>query len=230
MPMISVVIPTLNAGERLKAALAALVPGALEGLVKEVIVSDGGSGDDTEAIADAAGARIVTGERGRGLQLARGAAAARGEWLLFLHADTVLSQEWIEGAREIMKDEDCAGAFTLAFDAKGFAPRLVAAGAMIRTRLFCAPYGDQGLLISMALYDEIGGFAPLPLFEDVDIVARLVRAKGRRALCVMKAKAVTAADRYERDGYLRRVLKNAWCLTLYRFGVAPARIAEMYAR
>jgi len=228
--MISVIIPTLNAAGRLKPVLAALAPGALEGLVKEVIVSDGGSGDDTEAIADIAGARVVTGECGRGSQLARGAAAARGDWFLFLHADTVLKEGWAEEAREVMKDSSRAGVFTLAFDARGAAPRLVAFGAMLRTRLFCAPYGDQGLLISRALYDEIGGFAPLPLFEDVDLVSRLVRAKGCAALCVMRAKAVTSADRYERDGYINRVLKNAWCLTLYRFGVAPSRIAEIYAR
>ncbi len=228
--MISVVIPTLNAGARLKAALAALVPGVIEGIVKEVVVSDGGSSDGAEAIADIAGARIVKGERGRGAQLARGAAAARGEWLLFLHADTVLEEGWVKAAREAMTDRNRAAVFTLAFDARGVAPRLVAAGAMIRTRLFCAPYGDQGLLISRALYDELGGFASLPLFEDVDLVSRLVRAKGRGALRVMNTKAVTSADRYERDGYVRRVAKNAWCLALYRFGVAPARIAEIYAR
>lgn len=228
--MISVIIPTLNAGERLRAALAALVPGAIEGLIREVIVSDGGSSDETEALADSAGALIVTGERGRGLQLARGAAAARGEWLLFLHADTVLDEGWIGEARALMADPARAGVFTLAFDANGFAPRLVAAGAMVRTRAFAAPYGDQGLLISRSLYDEIGGFAPLPLFEDVEIVSRLIREKGRRALRIMKAKAVTSAERYKQDGYINRVLKNAWCLTLYRVGVAPSRIVEIYAR
>ncbi|MEE2692989.1 MAG: TIGR04283 family arsenosugar biosynthesis glycosyltransferase [Pseudomonadota bacterium] len=228
--MISVVIPTLNPGGRLKRTLAALVPGAFDGLIKEVVISDGGSTDETQAIAEGAGAHFVEGARGRGAQLGAGAEAARGEWLLFLHADTVLEESWMEEARAAMSEPGRAGVFTLAFDAQGFAPRLVAAGAMLRTRLFAAPYGDQGLLISRRLYDEIGGYAPLPLFEDVDLIRRLVRSKGRRALRVMKSKAITAADRYERDGYLGRVLKNAWCLMLYRFGVAPARIAEIYAR
>lgn len=129
-----------------------------------------------------------------------------------------------------MNDPGRAGVFTLAFDAKGVAPSLVAARAMLRTRLFAAPHGDQGLLISRGLHDEIGGFAPTPPFEDVDFISRLVRAKGGRAMRVMKANAVTSADRYERDGYFDRVVKSARRLTPYRLGVALARITGIYAR
>ncbi|MBB5519221.1 TIGR04283 family arsenosugar biosynthesis glycosyltransferase [Amphiplicatus metriothermophilus] len=229
-PKISVIIPTLDAARELPATLTALVPAAIDGLVKEVIIADGGSQDETMRIAQEAGARVVAGPRGRGAQLAQGAAAARGAWLLFLHADTVLETTWAEEARAFLGAPERAGVFTLAFDAKGFAPRVVAAGAMARTRLLAAPYGDQGLLIARALYEEIGGFRPLPLFEDLDIIERLIKTKGRRALHVFRAKAVTSAARYERDGYMRRVLKNAWCLALYRFGASPARIAEIYAR
>lgn len=230
LPKISVVIPTLDAARTLPATLAALVPAALDGLVKEVVVADGGSQDETARIAEAAGARVLEAPRGRGAQLAQGAAAARGDWLLFLHADTVLEESWTEETRAFLGETGRAGVFTLAFDAKGLAPRLVAAGAMARTRLLGSPYGDQGLLIARALYEGIGGFRPLPLFEDVDIVERLTKAKGRRALHVFRSRALTSAARYERDGYMRRVLKNALCLALYRFGASPARIAEIYAR
>lgn len=227
--MISVVIPTLNAEARLSQCLEALVRPTVDGLIKEVIVVDGGSADATLAIADAFGACILTARQGRGAQLRAGATAARGAWLLFLHADTALEPDWAEEARAFIEsNDDRAAIFTLRFDAEGLRPALVAAGAMLRTKLFAAPYGDQGLLISRQLYDDIGGFRDMPLFEDVDIVRRLARKHGRRALHVLNARAITSADRYARDGYLKRVLKNAWCLTLYNVGVAPERIAKVY--
>lgn len=227
---ISVVIPTLNAGSSLSAALASLAPTALGGLIREVVVSDGGSNDATAQIAEDAGARTVSGPAGRGGQLARGASHARGDWLLFLHADTILTADWEDDARALMaQGQGRAGVFTLKFDAAGLAPAIVAAGAMIRTRIFASPYGDQGLLVSRSLYEKIGGYRDMALFEDVDFIDRLVRHKGRRALVVMRSKAVTSAEKYRRDGYLRRVLKNARCLALYRLGAAPEKIAGHYA-
>ncbi len=223
---ISVVIPALNAAETLPATLAALAPAAVEGLVREVILVDGGSDDATRATAEAAGARVIETAPGRGGQLAEGAAQARGDWLLFLHADTVLDPGWTAEAAAFMRGpETSAGVFTLAFDAEGAAASIVAAGAMIRTRLFGAPYGDQGLLISRTHYDAVGGFRPLPLMEDVEFVDRL---KKHGKLTVFRSRAVTSAHRYQRDGYFRRVLKNLVCVVMYRFGVAPERIEAFY--
>lgn len=229
MRMLSIVIPTLNEEARLSACLGALTGPAAGGLVGEVVVADGGSTDATANIADGFGARIITSPPGRGGQLRAGAAAAKGDWLLFLHGDTVLEAGWAEAAEAFIDENpDRAAVFTLAFDAEGLAPRVVAAGAMARTRIFKSPYGDQGLLIARTLYDGIGGYRETPLFEDVDIVRRLVRAKGRGALRVLKAKAVTSAARYERDGYVRQVLKNAWRLMRYYTGAAPEDLAKNY--
>lgn len=228
--MISVIIPTLNGARGLPCALAPLRGAAAGDLVTEIIVSDGGSEDGTRAIAEAARARVVIGERGRGGQLKRGAAAARGDWLFFLHADTVLEETWADEARALAAEPMTAGVFTLAFDAAGLAPRLVAAGANLRTRVFALPYGDQGLLISRAHYDAVGGFADMPLFEDVELIDRIVARGGRKALRFFRSRAITSAARYEARGYARQVLRNSTMIMRYRLGVPAERIAREYLR
>jgi len=225
--LISAVIATLNSARTLPRTLDSLEPSA--GLIAEIVVSDGGSADATAAIAESSGARIVIGEKGRGGQLRRGAAASSSPWLLFLHADTALEESWADEVRPALADTSQAGAFALRFDAEDWRARVVESGAMVRSRLFALPYGDQGLLISRKTYDEIGGFRDMLLFEDVDLVDRLRAAKGRRALRIFRSHAITSADRYA-DGYARRVLRNFVSLTMYRAGVAPARIARFYER
>lgn len=223
---LSVVIPALDAAADLPAALAALAPAAIGGLIREVVVVDGGSRDETRAIAEAAGAVVIASPPGRGGQLRAGADAARGEWLFFLHADTVLEPGWEAAAAAFMTDGGArAAVFTLAFDAKGLAPRIVAAAAMIRTHILRTPYGDQGLLLPRALYEAAGGYQEMPLMEDVDLIGRLNRRGGFK---VLKARARTSARRYERDGYISRIARNALCMALFRAGVDPAKIAKIY--
>ena len=161
--MISVIIPTLNAQSGLAATLTALVPATVDGIVREVIVVDGGSTDRTAAIADEAGTRFVTRSGGRGYQLLAGAHRARFPWLLFLHADTVLQAGWEREATALMEAVDSgrrpltAAAFRFALDDAGIGP--APAGGLVRLRcaLFRLPYGDQGLLMPKLLYTEIGG-------------------------------------------------------------------------
>jgi len=227
--MISVVIPTLNAEPRLAATLAALVPAAVDGLVREVIVADGGSRDRTAAIADAAGASVLRVDPGRGSQLAAGAARARFPWLLFLHADTVLEPGWEGEVSAFMERVDrgappSAAAFRFALDDVGARPRLLEAMVGLRCALLRLPYGDQGLLIPRRLYEEIGGYRPLALMEDVDLVQRL----GRRRLTMLRACAVTSADRFRREGYARRSARNLTCLMLYALRVPVHVINRLY--
>lgn len=228
--MISVVIPTLNAERTLPEALSALVPAAVDGVVREVVIVDGGSSDHTRKVADFSGAEFFVSKPGRGQQLAHGARAAKGGWLLFLHADTVLEEDWHREAASFIQAvesgdiEPSAAAFRFRLDDKGLRPRLLEAVVRARCSLLRLPYGDQGLLISRKLYLEVGGFRDLPIMEDVDLVRRI----GRRRTTLLTADAVTSADRYRRDGYLRRALRNLTCLALYRAGLPINTIQRLY--
>jgi rSAM/selenodomain-associated transferase 2 len=221
---ISIVIPTLNAAETLPGTLAALY---IPAMISEVIVADGGSSDNTVASAIAAGARVIVAARGRGGQLAAGAAAASGDWLLFLHADSRPEPGWeraVDAFLTVPEAKSRAGYFDLVLDDPAPAARRLEHIVAWRCRTLALPYGDQGLLIARSLYETVGGFAALPLMEDVDLARRL----GRRRLTRIGARCVTSARRYQNDGYLRRPLRNLMCLSLYLAGVPPARIVRLY--
>jgi rSAM/selenodomain-associated transferase 2 len=228
--MISVIIPTLNAERVLVLTLSALVPAVVDGIVQEAIIADGGSTDDTYVIADAAGTHFLKAPRGRGTQLEAGAAAAKGDWLLFLHADTVLDPGWFNEALnfieriEMGRRKPAAAYFRFALDDEGFMPRLIEMMVGLRCGLLSLPYGDQGLLISRAHYQRLGGFRPLPLMEDVDLVRRMKR----RELYGLKTRAVTSARRYQEDGYLMRSCRNLGLMMLYLLRVPPRVLARLY--
>ncbi len=230
--MITVIIPTLNAENELGKCLAALVPAAVEGSVRQVVISDGGSADRTREMADDAGADVLEGLSGRGLQLQKGATAARSPWLLFLHADTVLEAGWQDEASRFIEAVDLgerppsAAAFRFRLADRGIMPRFIEAGVGFRSRNFGLPFGDQGLLISRRLYDEIGGYRPLPLMEDLDIVRRL----GPRRIAILETNALTSAARYRRDGYFSRIARNQACLAMYAAGMPIEKIARFYDR
>lgn len=222
---LSIVIPALNAAPDLPLVLEALLPGLEAGLIREVILADGGSIDATRAIAGSAGANIVEAPAGRGIQLRAGAAAARGKWLMFLHADTVLSRDWAERAAAHMGTRPgMAAAFTLKFRSDAREARWLEHRANRRARWMGLPYGDQGLLISRALYDEIGGYPEVALMEDLMIV----RALGKRRLVILDAEARTSAAKYERDGWRKRAWRNAWLLARFLMGASPEKLAKAY--
>jgi len=226
-PEIAVVIPTLDCAAALAATLAHLAA-TDDGVVGGVVVADGGSRDGTVAVARMAGAQVIEAVRGRGSQLRAGAEAARGDWFLFLHADTRPAPGWPAAVRGFVAHVDplaSAAAFRFRLDDDRPAARRLETMVRWRSRVLALPYGDQGLLIHRALYERIGGYRPLPLMEDVDIIRRL----GRRRLVLLAVDAVTSAERYRRDGYLCRSLRNLACLGLYFLGVPPRLIARLYA-
>jgi rSAM/selenodomain-associated transferase 2 len=215
---LSVIIPTLNAAATLHACLTALRPGAA--LIHEIIIVDGGSTDETLALT--AGARLLRAPPSRGGQFRAGIAAATADYLLLLHADTILAPNWPSAVQPALHPQT-AHYFRFRLNSPARAARLIEHLVALRCRLLRLPYGDQALLISRDLLEAAGGMPDLPLMEDVALARRL-----NRRLCPLAANAITSAARYEREGWLRRPFRNLFCLTLYFCGVPPARIRRLY--
>lgn len=210
-----------------KGGVGVIIASGAECTGLEVVVVDGGSIDRTVEIARPAGAVVEIAPRGRGVQLARGAARATAAWLLFLHADTVLEPGWHEAARRFVADpanQQRAACFRFALDDASPAARRLERLVAWRTRVLGLPYGDQGLLIARPFYEVLGGYRPLPLMEDIDLVRRI----GRRRIVMLRAIARTSAARYRRHGYIARSVRNLSCLALYFLGVPPELIARLY--
>ena len=224
---LTIVIPALDAAETLKDTLDSLEEGRAAGLLDEILVVDGGSRDGTASIACGAGARVLKAERGRGPQLAAGGAAAKGPWLLFLHADSRPAPGWAQAVRDFIEApgaEARAGWFGLRLDDPSPGARRIERLANWRARRLGLPYGDQGLLISRPLYDQLGGYQPLLLMEDVALVRRI----GRARLRPLPATIVTSARRYRRDGWWWRPTRNVLLIVGYFLGVPPRLLARCY--
>ncbi len=216
--MISVIIPTLNAEDHLARTLSSLVPGVIEGLIKEVIVVDGGSEDATLEIADSTGCRIVRTDHARGLQLWQGCREARGDWLMILHSDSQLGEGWIEAVRAHKKHYALRAAyFHLKFEDDSALSRLWADLVGLRARWLAMPSGDHGLLLSKPLYDSVGGYKDQVAFEDV----ALAMALGRARLRPMAANLTTNAERFRAKGWRVALLGRMGRFFLYLLGVPP---------
>lgn len=222
--LISIIIPTLNEEKTLGRTLVPLK----NKKDCEIIVVDGGSSDTTVSLAEGAGLKIMTSPRGRSRQMNTGGAAATGEVLLFLHADTLLPDNFTQTISDILtKPKIVAGAFSLGFDSEAKSLSFIAWAANLRSRFLQLPYGDQALFTSRKCFNDIGGFPDIEIMEDFVFIQRL-RKKGR--IAILPEKAITSARRWENFGILRTTLTNQLIVSGYKLGVRPTTLAKWYQR
>ena len=222
---LSIVIPTLDEEDSLRPSLAQ----ALE-LTDDVWVSDGGSRDKTVELARGLGAQVVEGAPGRGGQLNRGAEAARGDLLLFLHADTVLPSDVLEQLAEALDGGAQAGGFHVRYegDGDGGGHRLSEVGHRLvrwRTSLFKWPLGDQAQFVTRSAFEAAGGFPDWPILEDLHLIRRLSR---RGTVCVLDGPVRSSARRFAKQGVLRTAATNWLIWLLYFVGFSPRLLARLY--
>jgi glycosyltransferase involved in cell wall biosynthesis len=229
--MITAIFATKDVEMGLAHALHALVPGATEGILRDVIVVDGGSRDGTAVVADAAGCEIIEGSGVAEDDLRLAAECARSDWLLFLSPESVLDHGWqtevlefVGAAAESGRARSCAAVFRLGRAEYSARARLAEWLASFRTRMLAAPYEEQGLLISRSLYRSLGGHRRLAAMADVDLARRI----GRRRLTLLRKRATVRLPRKESVGLFRAV-RNGACLALFVLRFPPGIIGRLAA-
>jgi rSAM/selenodomain-associated transferase 2 len=223
-PKISIIIPVLNEAIALPSVLARIgdVPHV------EVIVVDGGSRDQTVAIAKSFPVKVTSATAGRASQMNTGATIATGDILLFLHADTCLPPEFQTLIPLALQDiGTVAGAFELRIDAQLRGLRLVEQMVKMRSHFLSLPYGDQAIFLKTAIFHEIGGFADLPIMEDFELILRL-RRLGR--ITIVPAPVITSGRRWQKLGVLKTTLINQLIVVGYFLGIPPTQLVRWYRR
>lgn len=225
-PLVTVVVPVRGDAFPLTALLAQLP--SRPGL--QIVVSSSGPPDPVhdEVRSRRPDVTWVDGPTGRGVQLNAGAAAARGHWLWFVHADSHPPADWFAVFEALEGRPDVAGgAFAFRLDSEAWQARWLERAVAARVRVFGLPYGDQGIFARRAVFHSLGGFATIPLMEDVEFVGRL-KQQGR--MVHLSQGVVTSARRWEQRGWWRQSLSNLTTLLLYFLGVSPRWLARRYDR
>jgi rSAM/selenodomain-associated transferase 2 len=220
---ISVIVPVLNEENSIAATLEALLPLA----PYEIITVDGGSSDRTREIAAGFQVKIISSERGRARQMNRGARAARGEVLLFLHADTRLPATAFNDIAAALGDPRfIGGRFDVALDGSHWMLPLVGRLISYRSRVSKVGTGDQALFVRREVFERMGGFPDIPLMEDIAFCRTLKRLG---EVACLRSRVVTSARRWEVDGVWLTIFRMWTLKLLYLAGVSPARLKQFYA-
>jgi rSAM/selenodomain-associated transferase 2 len=225
-PTISIIIPVLREAHQLDSLIDHLNRIA-DGLPVEIIVVDGSPGGESIKAISRKGVTLLTAPAGRARQMNAGAAAARGDFLLFLHADTRLPSGALRLIAEAFSDNrPVAGAFDLQYGSTRPSIRFVARVACIRSRLTRIPYGDQAQFFRRDHFELLGGFSDIPLMEDVEIMRR-IKDRGER-IFILPEPVISSARRQEKEGIVFCTLRNWAIVTLYFLGMSPERLVRFY--
>ena len=220
---ISVIIPVLHEQQRINDLISHLkLPG------QQVIVVDGDPAGSTLAVITKPDVITLTAPKGRGSQLAAGAALATGDILLLLHADTRLPEVAFNAINQAVSNGAAWGAFRLGIDAAPLSYRIIERSVDLRCQIFKLPYGDQAIFVTRAALEKIGGIPRMPLMEDVELARNLKKANQPFALLPDRVR--TSGRRWQKDGILRRTLQNWWLLIRYLAGRQPEELAREYRR
>ena len=221
---VSIIIPAINEA----GCIGRAVRCARQSGVREVIVVDGGSNDESMAIARKSGCRMVSGPRGRGRQMNLGVQKSTAELLLFLHADTVVPENFIQLITSTLARKDvAAGAFSLRINTRCTALQLVGWGATLRSRLLALPYGDQGIFTSREYFNQVEGFPEMEIMEDYVFIQRI---KNLGKIVTLREQVTTSARRWENVGIVRTTLINQLIVIGYHLKLPPATLARFYQR
>ena len=223
---ISIIIPVLNEAKNIQDTLVLLQNYVVSSDI-EIIVVDGGSTDQTVSIAKELGVIVIDSPaRGRANQMNAGAAIAKGDILLFLHADTKLPNNYDRSIKNTLTQPNViAGAFELAIDSQQKSLRLIEALVKMRSHLFALPYGDQALFMKRSTFDNVGGFPDLAIMEDFALVKQLKR---HGKIAIAPAAVTTSSRRWDKLGVWRTTLINQLIIVGYYLGISPNKLRDLY--
>ncbi len=224
----SIIVPVLNEADQINPLIEHIHSQGFRRLY-EVIVVDGDPQGGTVRIIQDKNVIAITTEKGRGRQMNAGAAVARGEILIFLHADTTLPDNALGKISQTLQDRDyVGGAFDLKIDSDRLFLKYVSARASLRSRWNRIPYGDQAIFIRKKYFDQIGRYKEIPLMEDIDLMRRI--KKDGKQIVILPDKVITSARRWESEGALYTTLRNQILVRLFYLGINPHRLAKYYWR
>lgn len=224
----SIIVPVLNEADQINPLIEHIHNQGF-GPLYEVIVVDGDPQGGTVRIIQDKDVIAITTEKGRGRQMNAGAAVARGEILIFLHADTRLPANALENISRVLEDQKyVGGAFDLRIDSGRLFLKYISVRASLRSRLNRIPYGDQTIFIRKDYFEQIGRFREIPLMEDIDLMCRI--KKDRKKIYILRDKVMTSARRWESEGAFYTTLRNRILVGLFYLGVSPHKLARYYRR
>ena len=220
----SIIIPVLNEASAIRQTLQRLQPSRQRGV--EIILVDGGSFDNTPALAKPLADQVISASKGRAQQMNRGARAASGEYLLFLHADTQLPDHWLSILADVCERSAAWGRFDVRLSGRHWLLRVIEAMMNWRSRVTGIATGDQAIFVRRELFERVGGFPDIALMEDIVLSRRL---KSCAAPVSLRDKVVTSSRRWEENGIVKTVLLMWWLRMRFYFGADPNRLARIYS-